>query len=345
MAGMMAKYLATSLAMEKVVEHTAGHEQLLADLHDFRQLGRIGVEIDHVAGFFGRLRSRVHGHADIGLRQSRGIIGPIAGHGDELALGLFFLDEPHLCFRRGFGEEIIDAGFPRDRRRGARVVAGNHHRADTHGAETLKALVDAALDHVLEVNNAENLISFGDHQRRASGIGDPVGNALDLRADRAAQLVTYATIASTAPLRILRPSRSQPLIRVSALKGIKWAPISVTSRPRSPYLSLASTTIERPSGVSSARLANCAASASLSAHATDGNEFGRHAVAERDRAGLVEQQGIDVARRFYGAAAHGQHVLAQQTIHAGNADGGEQSANSRRNQDKPAARRSRWRRP
>ena len=54
-------------------------------------------------------------------------------------------------------------------------------------------------------------------------------------------------------------------MRVSALNGIKCAPISVTSRPRSPYFSLASTTIDRPSGVSSARLDSCAASASVSA--------------------------------------------------------------------------------
>ena len=37
-------------------------------------------------------------------------------------------------------------------------------------------------------------------------------------------------------------------------------------------------------------------------HAGDRHELGRHAVAEGDRAGLVEQQRIDVARRLDRAA-------------------------------------------
>ena len=61
-----------------------------------------------------------------------------------------------------------------------------------------------------------------------------------------------------------RPSRSQPLMRVCAVKGTKWRGVAVRSRPRRPKRSLASTTIERPSGVSSARLASWAASASSS---------------------------------------------------------------------------------
>ena len=43
---------------------------------------------------------------------------------------------------------------------------------------------------------------------------------------------------------------------------MNFALCAATSRPRSAYFSFASTTIERPSGVSSARLDSCAASAS-----------------------------------------------------------------------------------
>ena len=42
----------------------------------------------------------------------------------------------------------------------------------------------------------------------------------------------------------------------------------------------------------------------------------RHAIAERDRAGLIEQQHIHVARRFDGAAAHRQDIALQHAIHA-----------------------------
>ena len=85
--------------------------------------------------------------------------------------------------------------------------------------------------------------------------------------------------------------------------------------------------MDRPSGVSSARLASCAASARSSIlHARQREELGRHAVAERDGAGLVEEQRVHVARRLHRAAAHGEHVLAQEPVHAGDADGGEQAA-------------------
>ena len=70
-----------------------------------------------------------------------------------------------------------------------------------------------------------------------------------------------ASMASAAPLRTWRPFRLTPLMRVCAVKATKVAPIFSTSRSRIPYFSLASTTMLRPSGVSSAREASCAASA------------------------------------------------------------------------------------
>ena len=57
-------------------------------------------------------------------------------------------------------------------------------------------------------------------------------------------------------------AKSTPLMRVWAENGMNRALSSPMSRPRMPYFSLASTTIERPSGVSSASEASCAASAS-----------------------------------------------------------------------------------
>jgi glyoxylase-like metal-dependent hydrolase (beta-lactamase superfamily II) len=76
---------------------------------------------------------------------------------------------------------------------------------------------------------------------------------------------TYFSSASAAPFRISRPSRFTPDIRVCAEKGTNSAGWVERSLPRSPYFVFASTTMERPSGVSSGRDANCAASASWSA--------------------------------------------------------------------------------
>ena len=56
------------------------------------------------------------------------------------------------------------------------------------------------------------------------------------------------------------------------------------------------------------------------------------AIAERDRAGLVEQQHVDVARGLHGAAGGRDHVGAHHAIHAGDADGGEQSADRGRDE-------------
>ncbi len=74
--------------------------------------------------------------------------------------------------------------------------------------------------------------------------------------------MTQASTASAAPLRMDVPLVWTPLIRVSALKGMNSRPRDTSSRSRSSKRSLARTTIERPSGVSSASEESCAASAS-----------------------------------------------------------------------------------
>ena len=60
-----------------------------------------------------------------------------------------------LRLRRRLGEEVVDAGLGGDGGGGHRVVAGDHHRADAHAAQLGEALADAALDDVLEVDDAE----------------------------------------------------------------------------------------------------------------------------------------------------------------------------------------------
>ena len=87
-AGRMAKYLATSLAMENVVSEPRVISNCLPTSTTSRSLVGIGVEVDHVAGFLGGLGAGVHGHAHVGLGQRRGVVGAVAGHGHELALGL-----------------------------------------------------------------------------------------------------------------------------------------------------------------------------------------------------------------------------------------------------------------
>ena len=63
-----------------------------------------------------------------------------------------------------------------------------------------------------------------------------------------------------------------------------------------------------------------------------GEELRRLAVAERDGAGLVEQQRVDVAGGLDGAPGHRQHVVAHEAVHAGDADRREQTADGRRDE-------------
>jgi hypothetical protein len=63
-----------------------------------------------------------------------------------------------------------------------------------------------------------------------------------------------------------------------------------------------------------------------------GEKLGRHAVADGDRPRFVEEKRVDIAGGFDGAAAHRNHVLAQEAIHARNADRRKQAANRGRNQ-------------
>ena len=142
---------------------------------------------------------------------------------------------------------------------------------------------------------------------------------------------TQAMTAEPAPLRTIDPSgRSSPDMRVCAVNGTTSPAGAVSKRmPRS----AARATIDEPSGVGSASEASAAArSSSVVVHAGQRDELARAAVAVRDRAGLVEQQRRDVARRLDRAARHREHVALHEAIHAGDADGREERADRRRDE-------------
>ena len=80
-------------------QRAARHQQLFADLDHLDQLGRVGIEIDHVAGFARGLRAGLHGDADIGLGKRRRIVGAVAAHGDQPALRLLARGYSAACPR------------------------------------------------------------------------------------------------------------------------------------------------------------------------------------------------------------------------------------------------------
>ncbi len=155
-------------------ERAAGDQLLLCDLDDLDQLGRVRVEVDHVAGLLGGGGAGVHRNADICLSERRGVVGAVARHRDHPPLRLLLFDQRHLRLRGGLCEEVVDARLLRDHGGGDAVVAGDHHGADAHAAELVEALVHAALDDVFEVNDSEREVVLRNDQRRAAGAGDLV---------------------------------------------------------------------------------------------------------------------------------------------------------------------------
>ena len=89
-------------------------------------------------------------------------------------LRLLLLDQRHLRLRGRLGEEVVDAGLLGDHGGGDAVVAGDHDGADAHPAQLVEALAHAALDDVLEVDDAEHEVVLRDDERRAAGAGDLV---------------------------------------------------------------------------------------------------------------------------------------------------------------------------
>ena len=174
-------------------------------------------------------------------------------------------------------------------------------------------------DDVLQVNDAERAAAFGDDERRAAASRDALDDAGELLGHRTAPgdhplldrfrrpLPDLANVAADverhrrppSPSRGAAISRSTPDMRVCAVNGTNVACCGDSSRPRSPYFSFASTTIDRPSGVSSGerRQLRRVGERRL-ADAGQRHELGGLAVAERDRPRLVEQQRVDVARRL-----------------------------------------------
>jgi hypothetical protein len=84
----------------------------------------------------------------------------------------------------------------------------------------------------------------------------------------------------------------------------------------------ASITMLRPSGVSSASEELGGIGQGFSSTPAR-QELGGLAVAEGDGPGFIQQQNVDIARGFNGAAG-GDHVGAEHTAHPGDADGRQQ---------------------
>src|SRR3982074_1407828 len=115
---MIAKYFATSLAIENVVSAPRVIRSCLPI--STISMSLVGLESRSTMLPASRAATapvfiatppspRPRARAAIGLRQRRRVGGAVAAHGDELALALLFGDEGELVLRGGLGEEVVDA--------------------------------------------------------------------------------------------------------------------------------------------------------------------------------------------------------------------------------------------
>src|SRR5207253_11006468 len=123
------------------------------NLHDFDELGGIGIQVHHVAGFFSCLGSRVHGNAHIGLSQCRSVVGAVASHSHQLAARLLALDQVHFVAWSRLRQEIVNPSLASNGGSRKRIIACDHHGANPNGAKLVEALAHATLDNVFQFDN------------------------------------------------------------------------------------------------------------------------------------------------------------------------------------------------
>src|SRR5258706_9205173 len=146
------------------------NQELLADFHDFDQLRGVGIDVDHVSGFFRGLRAGVHGHSHVRLSEGRSVVCSVASHGHEFSLRLFPLDERHLVFRLGFGEEIVNPSLTEGWFGRQRVITGNHHGANAHSTKVIETLLHSSFDDICQSDRAQYAAALGNQQRGSTRI-------------------------------------------------------------------------------------------------------------------------------------------------------------------------------
>ena len=171
-AGIMAKYFATSLAMLKVV---ISAPRVINNCFPISMISSSFVGLESKSTMLpASLAACVPVFAAItlstsALRQRRRVICSVPDHRDHSSALLLLPDQRQLVLRLCLRQKIVHARFQRNRRRRQFVVARNHYRLDAHRAQPFKPLRQAALYYVLEINHTQNFVFGGNQQRCSAG--------------------------------------------------------------------------------------------------------------------------------------------------------------------------------
>ena len=195
----------------------------------------------------------------------------------------------------------------------------------------VEAHAHALLDDVLEVDDAEHLAVARDGERRAALAGDPVELGLQLRRRLA------ALGGDVLRDRVARALSQAIAVQVHAAHARLGA--EGDEGGAGVEVALADPVLlgEHDDRAALGRLVRERGHLRGLHQLVLGNPRHRHElgglpVAERERAGLVEQQHVDVAGGLDRAPGQGEHVAAHEPVHAGDADRRQQRADRRRDQ-------------
>ncbi len=256
---------------------------------------------------------------------------------------MFAADQRDLVLGGRLGQEVIDPGLVGDGLSGQRVVAGDHHGADAHLPHRVEPLPHALLDHVLEVDHPEGargpvVLAVGDDQRGAAIGADALHARIDVLGRLAAVFADpgqhggCGTLADPPGAAVgvqvdaahpgLRAERDEVRLRGHPVRaGSQFVGVLGEHDDRAAFGGLVGQT-RQLRGIGDLTRGGAVA----------GQELGGHAVAEGDRARLVQQQGVHIPGGLDGATAHRQDVALHQPVHAGDADRRQQRPDRRRDQ-------------
>ncbi len=188
-------------------QRASGDEKLLADRDHLDELGRVAVEVHHVAGFFRGHGASIHRHADVGLRQRGGVVGAVAGHCHEPARRLFLPDVLELvlwvaCARKS--STPASAAI-------AAAVSGLSPvimmlRMPMRRSCAMRSFIPP-LTMSFRWMTPSSALAVGYRERRSAVARDAIAHSWKSPGTAPPRSMTNFTIASVAPLRSCRPSK------------------------------------------------------------------------------------------------------------------------------------------
>src|SRR4029453_2009754 len=184
MAGMIAKYLAMSFAMENVVSAPRVISNCLPiSTISMNLVGSESRSTMFPASLAADVPVFMATPTSACARAGASLV-PSPVIATSLPPACSALIKCHLVLWGGLGEEVVDAGLICDGAGGQRVVTGDHDRSDAHSAHFVEPLAHAGLDDVFEMDHPEGAGGFtvpllGDHHRRTAGGANAVHDRTD----------------------------------------------------------------------------------------------------------------------------------------------------------------------